>query len=316
MATSAGRESAPAPTAFESPAWAAARPALSILIPSFRDDPQRLLGALDRPDLPVEIVLIDDGSGDPQLVSRLACAVLRLAAPARFLALPANEGRARVRNRLARAARASNLLFLDADMLPDRPDFLDRWLALVSTQGPPAAFGGFSLDQAPLDPAHAVHRRMALRGDCAPPEVRRRAPEKHVFTSNLLVRRDVFEAAPFDNGFRGWGWEDVEWAARVVRTHPILHVDIPATHLGLDTACAMATKFEQSAANFGRLAAAHPDLVQTYPLYKAARFLKAFPLRRLWRPWLKAAAVSDIPPATLRALALRLYRAALYAETI
>ena len=60
------------------------------------------------------------------------------------------------------------------------------------------------------------------------------APEKYVFTSNLLIRRDVFDAEPFDAGFVGWGWEDVEWGMRVSRRHPIAHIDNPATHLGLD----------------------------------------------------------------------------------
>jgi hypothetical protein len=216
---------------------------------------------------------------------------------------------------LADASRAPYLLFLDADMLPDAPDFLDRWLALAGER-PAAAFGGFSLDQAPRLPAYAVHRRMALSSDCAPLERRRRTPEKYVFTSNLLIRRDVFEEIPFDVGFSGWGWEDLEWAARVSRRHEILHVDIPATHLGLDPASVMAAKYEQSVANFARLAGSHPDMVRDYPLYRAARILKAAPLRRLWRPWLKTLALAEAAPVALRAFALKLYRAALYAEAI
>jgi hypothetical protein len=103
---------------------------------------------------------------------------------------------------------------------------------------------------------------------------------------------------------------------RVSRRHPIHHVDISATHLGLDPAPVMAAKYEQSAANFARVAAAHPDIVQTYPSYRVAKALKRAPMRGVWRPWLKAAALTELAPVAARAFALRLYRAALYAEAV
>lgn len=302
--------------AIDNDAWAGARPDLSVLIPFRGDDPLTLLAALDGPGDAAEIVVLDDGTGDEALAERIAQAVRGLRRPARFVRLTANEGRARGRNRLAADARARHLLFLDADMLPDAPDFLDRWLTLARRDDPAVAFGGFSLDQAPDRREHALHRAMALRSDCAPAALRRLAPEKHVFTSNLLVRRDVFGSEAFDEGFSGWGWEDVEWAMRVGRRFPITHVDNTATHLGLDTAPVIAAKYEQSAANFARVVAAHLDVVRAYPSYRVARALKAAPLRGAWRPILKAAALAERAPTSLRALAMRLYRAALYAEVV
>jgi len=303
-------------TILDNAAWADARPTLSVLIPFFRDDPSLLLAALDATDLPAEIVVLDDGSRDAGLAGQVSAAVQALRLPARFVRLDANAGRAAGRNRLAAEARARHLLFLDADMLPDSADFLTRWLALIAADDPPVAFGGFSLDQTPRSRATAVCRALSLKSDCMPAQVRRQAPEKYVFTSNLLIRRDIFEAEPFDPGFVGWGWEDVEWGMRVSRRHPIAHIDNPATHLGLAPAAAMAAKFEQSAANFARVVAAHGDIVRTYPSYRAAKALKQAPLRALWRPLLKAFALIDTLPAAPRAFALRLYRAALYAEAV
>jgi glycosyltransferase involved in cell wall biosynthesis len=300
----------------ENTAWRGAQPRLSVLIPFFRDDPSRLLAALDKADLPAEIVVLDDGSRDAALASRVADAVRGLALPACFMRLAANEGRAVGRNRLAAEARGRHLLFLDADMLPDSADFLARWLGLVEADDPPVAFGGFSLDQTPHSPATAVCRALSLKSDCLPAETRQLTPEKYVFTSNLLIRRDIFEGEPFDPGFSGWGWEDVEWGMRVSRRHPIAHIDNPATHLGLAPAAAMAAKFEQSAANFARVVAAHGDIVRAYPSYRVARALKRAPLRSLWRPLLKAFALIEQLPAAPRAFALRLYRAALYAEAV
>jgi hypothetical protein len=131
-----------------------------------------------------------------------------------------------------------------------------------------------------------------------------------------MVRRDVFDAEAFDEGFRGWGWEDVEWGARVSRRFPILHIDNPATHLGLDTPEVLAGKYEQSVENFARLAARHPDLVARYPSFKAAQLLKTWPGVPRWRGLLKRLALSSLMPLTLRVMAMKAYRAALYSEAV
>jgi glycosyltransferase involved in cell wall biosynthesis len=297
-------------------AWTGAEPRLSVLIPFMRDDPTNLLLALDREAVAVEVIVLDDGSGDPALATKVGEAVDAMRLPARFVRLPANEGRSKGRNRLARHARADRFLFIDADMLPDSTHFLADWLALIDAGDPAAAFGGFSLDQTPRTRDNALHRAMALRSDCVSAADRARDPAKHMFTANLLVRRDVFDGVRFDERFTGWGWEDVEWAIRVADRWPIVHADIPASHLGLDSAATMARKYEQSAANFARVVADHRDVVETYPSYRVARVLKQVPLRRLWRPLIKAFALADALPTAPRAFALRLYRAALYAEAV
>lgn len=304
----------------DSPAWAAARPALSVLIPFLRDDPSDLMRRLDdeagRTAEAVEVIVLDDGTGDPAMTARLTALIDGMALPARLITLDRNQGRSEGRNRLAQAARGDAFLFLDSDMKPDQADFLTTWAALARDARPAVAFGGFSLLQAPADARFAVHRHMAARSDCIPAARRAEQPEKYVFTSNLLVRRDVFDAETFDSGFSGWGWEDVEWAMRVSRRFEVVHLDNAATHMGLDTVEALAAKYEQSAPNFARVVARHPDFVSAYPSYRVARALKAVPGLKALRPLIKTAARVPVLPTGLRAFALRLYRAALYAEAL
>ena len=301
-------------------AWAAAAPRMSVLTPFFRYDPCQLLTFLDleASQLPggVEIVVLDDGSGDEGLASRVAAVTEAMKAPAEFVKLVFNEGRAKCRNRLAARARGRHLLFLDADMLPDSSSFLGRYLRLIGAADPPVVVGGISLQQAPQERHYALHRLLTVRSDCLPAAARSAAPEKYVFTSNLLIRRDVFLPDSFDAGFAGWGWEDIEWGMRISRHWPILHVDNTASHLGLDTPQRLIAKYRESAANFGRIAAAHPSAVACYPSYRAARLLRRVPLRVLWRPLLAAIVLTPLMPLAARGLALRLYRASLYADVI
>ena len=311
---------APKAWTIDNPAWARAKPQLSVLIPFLRDDPAPLLRALDleavQLDGAVELIALDDGTNDDALAERVAGLVGQLYVPARFIRLRVNQGRSRGRNRLAADARGGHYLFLDSDMAPDSPRFLQNWLDLVRGGDPALAFGGFTLDQTPKTREHALHRAVSLLADCQPASVRAREPEKLLCTSNLLVRTDVFHAEAFDEAFKGWGWEDVEWASRVSRRWPVLHIDNTASHLGLDTDRALLAKYEQSPANFARMAAKHPEKVAAFPSYRLARRLKPVPGRKLLERLARSAALASGLPMRLRALAAKLYRVLLYAEVI
>jgi glycosyltransferase involved in cell wall biosynthesis len=304
----------------DSPAWKTAKPAVSVLIPFLRDDPSELLNLLDEEAASVggavEIVVLDDGTRDAALTARLTHQIRTMVLPVRLITLTANEGRSIGRNRLASAARGGSLLFLDSDMRPDHRRFLRDWADLAAREDPAVAFGGFSLLQAPTDARFAVHRAIAAKSECVPWMERARQPEKYVYTSNLLVRRDVFEAEAFDPGFTGWGWEDVEWAMRVSRQFRVVHLDNTATHMGLDTVTALAGKYEQSAPNFARMAERHPAIVATYPSYRAARLLKRLPGLTALRQVMRRGADTGWLPVAARAFSLRLYRAALYADAV
>jgi glycosyltransferase involved in cell wall biosynthesis len=301
-------------------AYAHKSPRLSVLIPFYRDSPVPLLKALENTQdfdhRDVEIVILDDGSSKPELYHEVATQIASMSVAVKFVCLSLNEGRSRGRNRLAFEARGGYYLFLDADMLPDSPDFILSWLELMTHAYPAVAFGGFSLKQAPQGRRYALHRAMASHSDCLSAERRRQAPEKYLFTSNLLIRAGVFADEHFDTQFYGWGWEDVEWAMRMSANHELVHIDNTATHMGLDATECLLRKYEQSVNNFARILKKHPAIVSNYPCFNWARRLRSLPALRLWRGLFRDFAQSGLVPLKLRATALRLYRASLYARVV
>jgi prepilin-type processing-associated H-X9-DG protein len=303
-------------TLIPNPRWRDGMPVLSVLVPFYRHDPSPLLFMLDRENVAAEVLLLDNGSADPKLLENVKTTIAAMDLPCTLIKLDRNEGRSKGRNRLARHARSANFLFVDSDMLPDDPNYLGIYIDLIEARNPAVVFGGYSVRQAPDAPEYALHRRLAMHSDCAPAAIRRLFPEKHVFTTNLLVRRDVFEEETFDESFRGWGWEDIEWSMRVGQRYPLTHIDNSCTHLGLNTARMLAAKFEQSAANFGRMVARHRDRVVRYRSYRAACLLKRLPLLNVWKPIFKAAALMESAPLSARAMAMRLYRATLYVDAV
>jgi glycosyltransferase involved in cell wall biosynthesis len=301
---------------FRNTAFTAATPRLSVLIPFYKESPLALLHALQsRTPEALEIILIDDGSVMPDITAEVSAFISQSPLACELITLPQNEGRARGRNRLTTAARGDYFLFLDSDMLPDDPGFLDRWLTEANGQST-VVFGGFSLIQAPDAKTFDIHKAMAGQSDCLSAAQRAEHPEKYVFTSNLLVQRDVFKAETFDTAFTGWGWEDTEWGMRVAARYGVGHIDNAATHMGLDTPETLARKYEQSVGNFARVIEKHPHVVSQYPSYKAAKILKKTPFLSVFRPLIKSAALTRLLPVRMRAFALRLYRAALYAQVV
>ncbi len=317
---SRSRATASTPSANES-VWAngrTARPVFSVTIPTFRDDPSRLIRALARCQSSdaTELIVYDDGSGDAILCQRIREAMADYPGPARLVAADRNMGRSHARNRLMVHAGCEWLLMLDADMLPDSRTFIDVYLSAARTCERPALFaGGFSLDRVKPRGSRKLHAAQSLKSECLDAQTRAREPGRHVFTSNLLIHREVLETIGFDPAFVGWGWEDVDWGLRVARHFPVCHLDNTASHLGLDRAGVLMSKYRNSGANFARLVANHPEATKDMALYRAARSLARLGPLALGLGWLSAgSARAGFVPMRLRLGALKLFRAAHYSR--
>jgi hypothetical protein len=289
-------------------------PRLSVLTPFFRYDPCALIKALGKAPPGVEFILVDDGSNRAGLSAYVIEAAQKLQAPVRLITWEINRGRAAARNRLITEARGEYVLFLDADMIPDTPRFLANWLGVLATQQPNVAFGGLSLKHAKRTRATALHHNLFARSDCRPAHMRARTPAQAAASANLAVRRAFLAAHPFDSGFRGWGFEDTDWALSAVQHVRILHVDNPASHAGLDDVATLMRKCAEAGPNFARLARKHPRDVRRFAAYRAATALKAAPARHALRMLFAGLARAELTPMPVRRAAFKLFRASHFAE--
>lgn len=292
------------------------RAVLSICVPTYRDDATPLIARLA--ELPgaehCTLVVYDDGSGDHEMTGHHADSIQSFPGPARLVTCIDNYGRSHARNRLVARAEADWVLLLDADMLPDNDDFLTLYLNQIDANvSKGLVAGGFSLQQVTPGPRQKLHFAQARKSDCVTAAERSTEPGRYVFTSNILVHKDVLSAVGFDENFTGWGWEDVDWGLRVAEHFPILHIDNTATHLGLEPDETLIGKFGASGGNYGRLVEKHPSATEHLPLTRAARHMK--PLAFLRAP-MKATALSRWLPVPVRLTALKFYRAIAYSRYV
>lgn len=291
-------------------------PTCAIAIPVYKHNPAALLDALADCDGAnrAHLIVYDDGSADDSLTNVLTEQMSNWTGKATLVTSKTNLGRSHARNRLVAHCDTEWLLFIDADMLPDSKSFLTDYLIEVErADGPALIAGGFSLKQVSPNRAQQLHAAQSRASECLSANERSQHPGRYVFTSNIMVHRAVLKSVDFDDGFSGWGWEDTDWGLRVAKRFPVIHIDNTATHMGLDNTADLLRKYGSSGANFARMVSRNPDDAKSMTLTKAARQLAHLPGRSLIRRGSKAIASSSLP-ASLRLKALKMYRAAAYAE--
>lgn len=252
---------------------------LSILIPVYNWDIAPLLHSLwaqcsrlAKRDQ-TEIIVVDDGSSR-KFNNRAAAAELPGVV---YKELPENKGRAAVRNFLVQLARGKYILFLDADMLPDQENFVQTYLELAG-KGRDVVCGGISYRQNDLtDPAGSFYVHKSLKTEALPAEVRRKTPWRYIFTSNILLRREIMNSVKFDSRFTGYGFEDIEWGIRLAESFTVEHIDNTCSHLGVMRKEEVLVRMREATDNYVLLFSLYPQKTGSVGALGLARRLRCFP---------------------------------------
>jgi glycosyltransferase involved in cell wall biosynthesis len=264
---------------------------LSILVPVYNREVLPLVHALlaQLPDWPgpVEILLLDDGSTEE---FRVRNRVLAVVPSVRYQELPANLGRAAIRNQLAASARYEWLLLLDNDsLLPDQ-QFLARY-AQAQAAGPTGLFIGGTTYEAtpPADPALLLRWRYGRAREMRPATVRQRDPGGQLSINNALLPNALLRRFPLDERLSGYGHEDTKFGLELSRARvPVHHLDNPVLHDGLEPAAIFLAKSQQAVRNLAQVLRTD-GLGTTTRLVQAAERLKRAGLTSAARVTLGAA---------------------------
>lgn len=222
---------------------------ISILIPVFNWDCTRLVHDLQKQastlQCQYEIIVADDCSSDKELrhvnekISELDCC--------RFIPLERNIGRSAIRNMLADKAIFPWLLFLDCDAQVASATFLKDYLE--AAENSPLVCGGLRHPETLPRPGVELRYRYERRADLLerPACVRQSQPYARFTPFSFLIRRDIFMSIRFCEQFSRYGYEDVLFGKELQdRQIPILHIDNPLIHLGLEENQVFLNKTQES----------------------------------------------------------------------
>lgn len=249
---------------------------LSILIPTYNWSVDLLLEKLTNEILSenytdcVEIILVDDGSSLDYIKHNNELIIKNLNKNfIRYYHLKKNVGRAAAREVLIQKATGINMLFLDADILPDSNKFITNYLTIINNNlyENNIILGGLSYstrikNESEFDFYYYMGKEI---GEISL-ETRSKNPWKYVVTSNLLISASVIEQIPIDIEFVGYGFEDTEWGIRLMKKFPILHIDNTVSHLGLEKKENLVKKILESSNNYNRLVDKHSEFLLTWSL--------------------------------------------------
>lgn len=245
---------------------------LSILIPVYNWSIQNLVEEIHRQsvdlDIPFEILAVDDCSSNKTIVesnSEIRFEEFRL------IRLEENVGNAEARNILARTARFSWLLFLDADMLPVRPDFISQYVAQLAEGDFDVMSGGILY----RDEVSDACRLKWLHGKQTEEHCDGKDPFLEIRGNNFLIRKELFLRNLFGGLPEKYGYVDTHFGLKLkMEGARVKIISNPCWHLGLETNHRFVEKYKTSLRNARWLMMNQPEIAENLRIIKSYRLIE------------------------------------------
>lgn len=252
---------------------------LSILIPSYNYICTPLVRALsrqaDKASFDVEIIVMDDASTEEQ--TKQANREINQWNHCCFIENSINQGRAKIRNLLAEKASKPLLLFMDCDAGVVNSDFIETYVAAWKEES--VVCGGLLYERPLRNPQNSLRYLYGIRIEERSAAKRSLSPYNGFTTFSFLVSRSLFLQIRFDESFKGYGHEDTVFGYELQKRFiPIVHIDNPLYHLGLESNEVFLAKTESSVAN---LLQANKEFTQDTRLLQAYRKVCRFKLQQV-----------------------------------
>jgi glycosyltransferase involved in cell wall biosynthesis len=209
---------------------------ISVLIPVYNTDVRCLVQNLDvqfkEASIPYEIILVDDCSTDAFIALNSPLSSLD---QVKLIKSQVNKGRIETRRTLAKEAKFSWLLFIDADSKIIKEDFVRTYIEFCIKEASIITGGRVYTSEPPEDSAFILHWKYGSQREKRAQAVSKDKPYIHFMSNNFLIKKDVFQTLNFEIGFKSYGHEDTWMGIQLERNCiPILHIDNPVLHSCLD----------------------------------------------------------------------------------
>ena len=254
---------------------------LSICIPVYNYDVGRLVQDMHhlagKTGYPFEILLMDDASDEKFRKMNQAINLETV----RYIQLPENIGRSRIRNRLAGESKYPYLLFMDCDSAVASPQYIENYTCFFDS--PCVCCGGrIYEDKKPSDSTY-LRWKYGVERECVPATERNRNPNAGFQTNNFLIHKSLFEKVKFNEELDGYGHEDTLFGLELLGQGIVIrHIDNPLIHLGLESAPDFLKKTENGVANLHKvellLQEKYPEYANHSRLMQSKLFLQKYHL--------------------------------------
>ncbi len=147
-----------------------------------------------------------------------------------------NLGRGKNRNSLAKKSKFNWLLFLDCDTKPTTALFIQNYLKAIENKETSVVFGGLAYEAIRPQSDQLLRWVYGKKRESIDYLERKKNPYATTLTSNLLIKKSVFESILFSNSITQYGYEDALFVSDLKKQSILIeHIDNAVFHLNLET---------------------------------------------------------------------------------
>lgn len=219
---------------------------LSILIPTYNYNIFPLVSTVhqqvEKTGILFEIICLDDASTlffiENEKINDLSGTKYEL--------LKSNIGRSKIRNLLARKAKFDWLIFLDADVIPKRENFISTYIPYLNNEIK-IVNGGILYQDGKPQKDKLLRWVYGKNREALSYTKRENNPWLSFLTLNFLIHKSIFEQVSFNESIPNLRHEDTLFSYNLMQKGiQIIHIENPVYHLGLDTFEKMIKKEHES----------------------------------------------------------------------
>lgn len=199
-----------------------------------------------------QILCFDDGSKEEyKLKNRALGSQFRV----NYVELSENQGRAKIRNTLAKMAQHKYLLFLDADSGIVSKRFIKKYIDSIKSHPDAAISGGRVYNKKPpRTKSRKLHWLYGVKNESLPANKRNKWPSQYFHTNNFIIPAEIMRNNLLDETIDGYGYEDIVFAEKLIEKNiALVHINNPVKHLDICKTEVFLSKQNQAVENLVNL---------------------------------------------------------------
>lgn len=242
---------------------------ISVLIPTYNQNIGQLVKTLNEAvqdsNEPFEVIVYDDGSTQQDIMSSNAYHINNY--NFKHIIGSVNIGRTQARKKLAETAKYDFLLFLDADVIPQKKDFIQNYLE--NTQpNTKVICGGCAYQNKKPENDKTLRWTYGKGREEKPAKIRNKSPYQFIFSGNLFIEKNLFLKVNFDENRNIYGMDIFMAYQLFQRNIQIKHIDNFVLHLGLESNEVFLKKSLESTLNRYQILYGQKQIIKLNPMLK------------------------------------------------
>lgn len=187
-----------------------------------------------------------------------------------------NLGRGRNINFLAEKAKFDWLLIMDCDTFPTENKYIHNYISKINDHEK-IVFGGIKYKEERPNEDQLLRWFYGNARESLSVDERKKNPNAKALTSNLLIRKNIFNSNKFDITIIKYGYEDLLFLSKLKKKGILVnHINNATYHLGLETSQQFLNKTKTALENLKLITETNPIDSSESKILKVSNLLNKF----------------------------------------